>query len=55
MDKRTSAAQALLAALATALVSSGVISGETVSMWQPVVAAGIALVAALGIHSIRKK
>ena len=55
MNRTASAAQALVAALATALVSSGVISGETVSVWQPVIAAGIALVAALGIHSIRKK
>jgi len=55
MDKKTSAAQALLAALATALVSSGVISGATVNVWQPVAAAAISLAAALGIHSIRKK
>jgi hypothetical protein len=55
MDKRTSAAQALLAALATALVSSGVISGEVVAIWQPVVASVIVLVASLGIHSVRNR
>jgi hypothetical protein len=55
LNKTASAAQALLAALATALVSSGVISGSTVSVWQPVAAAAISLAAALGIHSIRKK
>jgi hypothetical protein len=55
LDNKTSAAQALLAALATALVSSGALSGSTVKVWQPVVAAGISLAAALGIHSIRKK
>jgi hypothetical protein len=54
LDNKTSAAQALLAALATALVSSGVINGSTVSVWQPVAAAAISFIAALGIHSIRK-
>jgi hypothetical protein len=55
LNKQASAAQALVAALATALVASGVISGQTVSVWQPVVAAGISFAAAVGIHSIRKK
>jgi len=53
MNKAASAAQGLVAALASALVASGVIDGETVSVWQPVIVAAIAFAAAIGIHSVR--
>ena len=52
-NKTASAAQGLVAALASALVASGAISGHTVSVWQPVLVAAIAFAAAIGIHSVR--
>ena len=52
-NKTASAAQGFVAALASALVASGAISGETVSVWQPVLVAAIAFAAAVGIHSMR--
>jgi hypothetical protein len=53
MNKAASAAQGFVAALASALVASGVINHETVSVWQPVIVAAIAFAAAVGIHSVR--
>lgn len=50
---KSQAAQTFVAVLATALVSSGVLSQHVVSTWVPVVSSAIVLAASLGIHSIR--
>jgi multisubunit Na+/H+ antiporter MnhF subunit len=43
----------LVIAALTALVSSGVISGKTVSVWQPVLAAVLAFVGTVAVRSAR--
>lgn len=48
---RVSAASGVVIALLSALVSSGVLSDQTVAVWQPVVVAVIAFAATVGVHS----
>lgn len=55
MSKSTaSALSGLVMAAASALVASGVLSNETVAIWQPVVVAAITFAATVGIRSARK-
>lgn len=50
---KISAASGVVVALASALVSSGVLSNHTVAIWQPVVCALIAFAATVGIRSAK--
>lgn len=50
---RISAASGVVVALASALVSSGVLSNHTVSIWQPVLCAVLAFGATVGIRSAK--